>query len=243
MFLTKVIGFVFFVMLCVLSVMILNLGKSIYDQQANFYQPIDYLENSQENIDPWRWRKPNIKLRIPYDGKSHLGIKNAVGVSSFIFPEEIRISHFIAHLAGVFLIGNTIFMFLHSCQTETITEILSFDRLLVYLLLLSLGWLCLQSSNLVLQIDLYPNCIGIVIKYALFWRRTIIYKRDHSLTVTGKLQSFWTMENGQFLPDYKITIGHSLLGYFHVTTTFNLHCTQTTGSWVVGALKHWNSII
>jgi hypothetical protein len=202
------------------------------------YSPIDYLQTSQANRDPWRWRKPHSKLRIPYDVVDRPGIRNKRGVSSFVFRPEFRFADFISPFAGIALISFDLLLIASSTVSAT-NFLFAFA---IYLCLFCLGLFFLQYGDRVLQIDLYPDRVEIITKFANFLPRTTVYKRCQLLSINGKLQSFWTMERGQIQPDYKLIIKRSLLGRFQVSQTFRLRCDPTQGSWIVGGLDHWKSL-
>ncbi len=202
------------------------------------YSLIDYLQTSQANIDPWRWRKPHSKLRIPYNLLDRPGIRDAPNVSSFVFRPEFRLADFISPLSGIGLISFDLLLIFNS--TVSVANFLF--AFAIYLCLFCLGLFFLQYGDRVLRIDLYPDRIEIITKFATFLPRTTIYKRCQLLSINGKLQSFWTMERGQIQPDYKLIIKRPMLGYFQVNQTFRLRCDPTQGSWIVGGLDHWKSL-
>ena len=200
--------------------------------------PVDYLQTSQVTKDPWRWRNPHHKLRIPYNVLDRPGIRDAPYVSSFVFRPEFRFGDFISPVSGIALISFDLLLIFNSTLSAT-TFLPAFA---VYLCLFCLGLFSLQYGDRVLRIDLYPDRVEIIARFVYFLPRTTIYKRHQILSINGKLQSFWTMEKGQTQPDYRLIIKRSLLRYFQVKRTFRLRCDPTQGSWVVGGLNHWKSL-
>ena len=227
------------IVLSVISSLVLYWGYRVYERiWVKGYSPSDYLQTSQANSDPWRWRKPHHKLRIPYPAEDRPGIRDTPNVSSFVFRPAFRVADFISPVSGIALLGLDLLLILHSTVTVA-NFVLAFA---IYLFLLGLGWFFLQYGDRVLRIDLYPDHIEIIAKFAIFLPRKTIYKSHQLLSIHGKLQSFWTMESGQIQPDYKVIIQRSLLGSFQVNQTFRIRCDPTQGSWIVGGLKHWKSL-
>ncbi len=206
------------------------------------FPPVNYLKNSQAHTDPWRWRRPRSQLSIPYDADSRLGVHNAPEVSSFIFRQEFRFADFTAHLFGALLIGFDLVGLVSPSQQDTSAEFSFLFVLIRYLLPLSLGLFLLQVGDRAHRIDLYPDRLGIVTQYAFCLQRTTFYQRDQLVQVTGKCQSFLSMERGQTQPDYKIILGGLWFGTLQMNKTFKLRCNPTQGSWIVGGLNHWRSL-
>jgi hypothetical protein len=202
------------------------------------YSPIDYLQTSQANRDAWRWRKPHDKLRIPYHAIDRPGVRDTPNVSSFVFRPEFHCADFIYPLLGISLISFDLLLIFKS----TVSGANFLFAFAGYLFLLCLGLSFLQYGDRVLRIDLYPDRIEIITKFAIFLSRITLYQRCHILSIKGKLQSFWTMQRGQIQPDYNLIITRSLLGYFQVNQTFRLRCDPTQGSWIIGGLNHWKSL-
>ncbi|MEB3182317.1 MAG: hypothetical protein VKL59_25265 [Nostocaceae cyanobacterium] len=200
--------------------------------------PVDYLQTSQANRDPWRWRKPHSKLRIPYNVVDRPGVTDAHNVSSFVFRPQFRFADFISPFSGIALISFDLLLIFSS----TVSAADFLPAFAIYLCLFCLGLFFLQYGDRVLRIDLYPERVEIITKFANFIPRTTTYRRHQLFSINGKLQSFWTMESGQIQPDYKLIIERSLLGYFQVNQTFRLRCDPTQGSWIVGGLDHWKSL-
>ena len=228
-----------FVLTVPIAFLLIHWGHKIYEKLwVKGYSPIDYLQTSQANRDPWRWRKPHSKLRIPYNVVDRPGVRDAPNVSSVVFRPEFRFADFISPLSGISLISFDLLLIFNS-TVSVANFLLAFA---IYLGLFCLGLFFLQYGDRVLQIDLYPDRVEIISKFANFLPRTTIYKRHQLLSINGKLQSFWTMERGQIQPDYKLIITRSLLGYFQMNQTFRLRCDPTQGSWIVGGLDHWKCI-
>lgn len=202
------------------------------------YLPINYLQSSQANRDPWRWREPHNKLRIPYHVVDGPGIRDTPIVSSFVFRPEFRFADFVSPLSGLTLIGFDLLLIFNA----TVSAANFLVAFAIYFCLFCLGLFFLQYGDRVQRIDLYPDRVEIVARFANFIPRTTVYDRRQLFKVHGKLQLFWTKEAGQIQPDYKLIITRSLLSSFQVNQTFRLRCDPTQGSWIVGGLNHWKSL-
>jgi hypothetical protein len=230
---------VYFVLPILLVSLLLYWGHGVYEKiWVKGYSSSDYLQTSQANSDSWRWRKPHHKLRIPYNAEDRPGIRDEPNVSSFVFRPAFRVADFISPFSGIALISFDLLLIFNSTVSGT-NFLLAFA---IYLCMFCLGVLFLQYGDRVLRIDLYPDRIKIITKFAIFLPRKTIYKSHQLLSITGKLQSFWTIESGQIQPDYKLIIKRSLLGYFQINQTFRIRCDPTQGSWIVGGLEHWKSL-
>lgn len=233
---------VFLVLVCCLfAIFAIRLQQWSHQSWVKGNPPVDYLQASQANRDPWRWRQPHPrKTQIPYESSRPLGIKDAPDVSHFLFPtafplESRGLSYSFMHLWGVLLMGFGVLILLSPTGDDL------GGRLLFCLFLCSCGLLLLQVGPVV-QIDLYPHRIEIVTQSAFAWRRTTVYKREQILRISGRVQSPWAKIKGQFYPDYKLTIVRSLTQSIPGSQTYSLVCNPTTGSWVVGGLNHWKSL-
>ncbi len=234
-----ILGLPLFLFAGLIVVGIFWLQKSMHDNWIKGHPPVHYLQASQANRDPWRWRLPHPKkTQILYESSRSLGIKDAPEVSHFLFPKqfplEFRGATYAFASLGVILIPIGVLILLRTTGGD-----FGF-RLLLCLVLCSCGFCCFQGP--VLQIDLYPHRIAIVTQSAFFWRRTTFYQRRQISTIRGSVQSPWLMGKGQHYPDYKLTIVRSRFRSFQVSQTFSLVCNPTTGSWVVGGLNHWKSL-
>lgn len=228
------------VLAVLITFLLLYWGRGMYEQiWVKGYSPIDYLQTSQANSDPWRWRKPHGKLRIPYNVVDRPGIKDAPNVSSFVFRSAFRFADFTFPFLGIALISFDLLLIFRS--TVSIANFLSAFPMFIFLFCLGVFFLQCYGDR-ILRIDLYPDRIEIITKFAHVLSQTRTYKRHELLSINGKLQSFWTMERGQIQPDYKLIIKRSLLGYFQMNQTFRLRCDPTQGSWIVGGLDHWRSL-
>lgn len=233
---------VFLVLVCgLVAIFVLRLQQSSHKGWVKGHPPIHYLQASQANRDPWRWRLPHPKkTQIPYESSRPLGIKDAPDVSHFLFPTEFPLefrglTYSFMYLWGVILMGLGFLILVRTTGADF------GGRLLLCLFLCSCGLLLLQVGPVV-QIDLYPHRIEIVTQSAFAWRRTTVYKREQILRISGSVQSPWSQIRGQFYPDYKLTIVRSRPHAFPVSQTFSLVCNPTTGSWVVEGLNHWKSL-
>lgn len=234
-----VIKVLFAGLIVLIGCFILYWGHGLYEKiWVKGYSPVDYLQSSQANRDPWRWREPHSKLRIPYNIVDRPGVRDTPNVSSFVFRPEFRFADIISPLSGLTLIGFDLLLIFNS----TISAANFLVAFAIYFCLFYLGLFFLQYGDRVRQIDLYPDRVEIIARFANFIPRTIIYKRRQLLSIHGKLQSFWTKEAGQIQPDYKLMITRPLLSYFQMNQTFRLRCDPTQGSWIVGGLNHWKSL-
>lgn len=234
-----VIKVLYFVLLVLIASFVLYWTHEVYDKVwVKGYLPVDYLQSSQVNRDPWRWREPRSNLRIPYNVADRPGIRDTPNVSSFVFRSEFRFADFLSPLLGLALIGFDLLLIFKS-TVSTANFLLAF---VIYFCLFYLGWFFLQYGDRVQRIDLYPDRVEIIARFTNFIPRTIIYERRQLLSIYGKLQSFWTMERGQTQPDYKLIIMRPLLSYFQVNQTLRLRCDPTQGAWIVGGLNHWKSL-
>lgn len=234
-----VLEILFTVLAILISSLIVNWGYDRYKKTwVESYLPVDYLQTSQANRDPWRWRNPHTKLRIPYNVVDRPGVRDAANVSSLVFRPQFLVADFISPFSGIALISFDLLLIFNS-TVSTANLLFAFT---IYLCLFCLGLFFLQHGDRVLRIDLYPNRVEIITKFAIFLPRTITCTRHQLLSINGRLQSFWTMEKGQIQPDYKLIIRRSLLGYFQVNQTFRLRCDPTQGAWIVGGLNHWKSL-
>jgi hypothetical protein len=226
----------------VASILVLILTYRLHNFMAELDQPVHYLKSSTANTEPWRWRKPNLEVKIHYQTDGRLSIQDAPDVSRLMFPQRISIGEVTAHFFGLVAMGFALLVLWGYLLQGLITHFLSFVT--NFLFWFGLGVMLLQAGDRVLQIDLHPDSLEIVTLHSFALRRKIIhaYKRHQLLKVSGKVQSFWTMERTQGPPDYKITLRRLMFDRFPVNQTFSLTCNQTQGSWVVGGLNHWKSL-
>lgn len=236
-----ILGLPLFLFAGLIVVGVFWLQQSMHDDWVKDHPPVHYLQASQANRDPWRWRLPHPKkTQIPYESSRSLGIQDAPDVSHFLFPKEFSLefrslTYSFLYLIGVSLMGIGGRILLGTAWSDF------GSRLFLSLVLGGCGFLILRSGPVV-QIDLYPHRIAIVTQSAFVWRRTTFYRRQQSLTIRGRVQSSWLMAKGQLYPDYKITISRLRFNTIRVHQTFSLVCNPTTGSWVVGGLNHWKSL-
>ncbi len=206
------------------------------------YPSVSYLKSSRGNPDPWRWRQPNSHLGISYDVDSRLSVRNTASVSHLMFQPVFRFADFSAFLLGSFQLLLTLSLLSAAFRTGTITANNFLMAVIVYTFMFSLGLLFLRIGERVLRIDLYPDRLQIVTRFAFFFYRKTTYQRDQILEISGKTQKWWAMEGGQINPDYKITIRRSILESLQISKTFCLVCNPMQGSWIVGGLNHWKSL-
>jgi hypothetical protein len=236
-----ILGLPLFLFAGLIVVGVFWLEKSTHDDWVKDHPPVRYLQASQANRDPWRWRLPHPKkTQIPYQSSLPLGIKDAPEVSHFLFPKQVplefrNVTYSFLYLIGISLMGLGGVILLRTTGSDF------GSRLLLSLVVGGSGFLILRSGPVV-QIDLYPHRLAIVTQSAFVWRRTTFYERQQISTIRGRVQSPWLVAKGQLYPDYKITIARSLSNPIRVHQTFSLVCNPTTGSWVVGGLNHWKSL-
>jgi hypothetical protein len=224
------------------SILILILRYRLHNFIVESDQPIPYLKSSTANTEPWRWRKPNLAVKIRYQTEGRLTIQDAPDVSRFTFPQRISAAEVTLHFFGLVAMGFALLVLWGALRQGSITHFLSFW--VRFLFCFGLGLMLLQAGDRVLYIDLHPNSLKIVTLHSFALRRKIIhsYQRHQLLGVRGKVQSFWTMDSTQGPPDYKITLRRRLCDRVPVQQTFSLTCNQTQGSWIVGGLNHWKSL-
>ncbi len=222
-----------------IATLIVHWGHHLYDRVwVKGYPPINYLDNSQPNRDRWRWRKPHSTLHIPYQIADRPGIWDSSHVSSFGFRPQFRFADILSPIAGLLLIGCDILLIINS----TVTAANFLTAFALFLGLFCLGFFFLQYGDRVQQINLYPDRIEIIAKFAIFIPRTTTYHHQQILNIRGKLQSFWTKEAIQTQPDYNLIIIRPHLSYFQRSHTFHLRCNPSQGAWIVGGLTHWKSL-
>jgi hypothetical protein len=233
---------VLLVLVCgLLAIGIIRLDQMTHNCWVKAHPAIRYLQASQANRDPWRWRKPDPKTtQILYESSLSLGIKDFDGVSRFLFPVEFplefrALTYAFLYLQGLLLVSIG-FSFLLKATGSNFG-----GRLFLCLILCSCGLWILRIGP-VIQIDLYPQHLEIVTLSAFFWRLTTVYQRKQILRISGRAQSSWSKIKGQIHPDYKLTLMRSLIPAIPMSQTFSLVCNPTTGSWVVGGLNHWKSL-
>ncbi|OUC15125.1 MAG: hypothetical protein B0A82_08640 [Alkalinema sp. CACIAM 70d] len=209
-----------------------------YQKTWTSYSRVDYLQTSKENRSPWRWRQPSPKLGIPFNTSNRPGVHDEPNVSSLVFHPIFLLADLLSPLSGMALIGFDLVLILNS----QISRNNFFVTFLIYSFLFYLGLYFFRYGDRVLKINLYPERLEIVAKFAVVFTRKAIYKRDEIISINSKIQSFWTLEKGQIQPDYKLIIGRSLGGVFQLNRTFRLRCDPTQGSWTIGGLNYWKSL-
>lgn len=226
-------------LLGVLGFFLMNWAHGVYEKVGvKSYSSVDYLKSSQVNKDLWRWREPDRKLCIPYNVGDCSGIRDTPNVSSFVFRSKLHCGDLASALSGFFLISFSLLLIVSSILSAAN----SLPAFAIGFGLFYLGWFFLQYGNRVRRIDLYPDYVEIIARFANFIPQATIYRHSQLLNIHGKTQAFWTMESGQIQPDYKLIIARPLLGYFQMHQTFRLHCNPTQGAWIVGGLNHWKSL-
>ncbi|MBD2330151.1 hypothetical protein [Alkalinema sp. FACHB-956] len=226
------------VFVVLLTILIFYWAYQAYQKTWMSYTPVDYLQTSKENRSPWRWRQPSPKLGIPFNTSHRPGVHDEPNVSSLVFHPIFLSADVLSPLSGMALIGFDLVLILNS-QISGNNFIFAF---LIYSFLFYLGLYFFRYGDRVLKINLYPDRLEIVAKFAIVFTRKAIYKRDEIISINSKIQSFWTLGKGQTQPDYKLIIGRSLGGVFQLDRTFRLRCDPTQGSWTIGGLKHWKSL-
>lgn len=225
----------------VISVVAL-IGSSIfsiinYFHAVTTYKAIDYQEYSTDNVEPWRWRKPNETLGILFHDDVCLELKDNETVSSLFLPQRFNLGEWMVHLLGYMFAGTAIVTLLGSLFQGGDSF---WWQILGFVLFFGIACLCLNIGDQVVKIDLYPDHMEVITKYALFLYRKNCYKPSKRLQFKGKHQSFLGVDRTQENPDYKITIIRPFLGIFKSQRTFFLACNKTQGSWITSGLQHWS---
>ncbi len=235
--------------LIAITYLIISLQHKMYVQTwVKDHPPIDnYLKTSQANIDPWRWRKPNLKSNIPFNYKhpDSPGIKDSPQVSSFVFRPGYLTLDFLSPASGLVLMGFTLLLMFRVVSifvTEPIPLAHFLGSLCLCLGIFAMGVCLLRYGDRVLRIDLYPDRVEFITMFVALIPRTVTYKREQLVSARGDRQSFWAMERGQTQPDYNLIITRTLSGSWWINETFHLRCDPTQGSWIVGGLNHWKSL-
>ncbi|MBE9030053.1 hypothetical protein IQ266_09970 [filamentous cyanobacterium LEGE 11480] len=229
----------------VLIIALISCALWIYNYffHKQVYQEIEYTDQSTDNIDPWRWRKPNedmgvvIGENLLYEGDQPLTLKDDAEVSTLIPRSRFNLTDPINHFLGFGCLGLTAFGLLSALiqRPEGWTWLAG-----VCFLGMGIGWLLINTGSQAKRINLYPDRIEVMTKYAFFLYRNHCYRPHAKLQFKGNYQSMMNMESGQGEPDYKLTVIQPLFGFFPAQRQFLIACNQTQGSWIVSGLKHWN---
>ncbi|MGA1284798.1 MAG: hypothetical protein ACO34J_12180 [Prochlorothrix sp.] len=198
---------------------------------------LDYQETSQPQTDPWRWRRPDSSVGIGSRGDRGLYLDDSDLASHLVLPYAFGLDKLFLNFIGyLFLLFALFFIFSSVLFPVELWAILA--------LMLALGgiiWLCFEAVRQIRRIDLYPDQVHFVFLYG-FW-----FRRKYRLSAHSQLK-FMTIEQSvqdpreidQIAYAYTMFVERITAKGTAKTEAFDLNCTPSQVSWIVGGLNQWN---
>jgi hypothetical protein len=176
-------------------------------------------------VHPWGWAQPTEDLG--------LGLRETSNRSVLILPAQRTAVEFIGVLLGYLALLGALPVLLNLSTDGGLLTI----GLMTLALLLWIGWTLLHSGSPLVQIELSSNELAFVIRYGIFFLRSIRYshRRARPLHFRHKLQSVLSMDSSQETPIVFLFAGKPR----HPERRFIANCSPDAASWIVGGLEAW----
>lgn len=199
---------------------------------------LDYRMKSRPNLDPWRWRQPDVRVGIAEQDDRGLQLFDTENASHLRFPKRFFPAEALVQLIGYGFLGLTLVLGLGTLSDPTNWEV----KLIGLGLFGAIGLLCVRCSSQVTQIDLYPDRADLVVKYGFFFHRKHRIRPHRRLRFKQMQRTWLNRDWRKSQPHFEIVIVFPLLWVLKLERRFSLACTLAQESWIVGGLNHWNAV-
>ena len=194
----------------------------IYLDAKQQHPPCHYHEHSTDNIDIWRWRKPDEMLALKVlEDKNSSRIKLPVG---YLLRDKIMVL-----LGYGFALASIVIYIALVLRGAGVSEYLMAS---IFVLLATM---LLHVGSRVTDIVLSPTELRITRRYAFFLHKTQRFLAKQSLQFSGKTLSLLELTTDHKQPDFKLYVKTS---WFY-SQCFILAVNQSQGSWLVEGLIEW----